>query len=125
MKYPDAIDPDKIGTYDAIAFSGGGYFYDEVLEYRVWVRPQDEKDEIHYHYFDNYAAALAFSEKTAGAEQPLALVLQKAYIAPDKDGKLEIIEEERIAEWRVEWLEHRRGPGVLEHFIQTNPAPMK
>lgn len=37
--YPAAIDSALVGTYPAHTKSGGGYFYDDVLEYRVWCRP--------------------------------------------------------------------------------------
>ena len=33
--HTDAINPEMVGEYDAHCFSGGGYFYDQVLEYRV------------------------------------------------------------------------------------------
>jgi hypothetical protein len=39
MKYPDVKEPEKVGTYPAEAKSGGGIFYDDILEYRVWVHP--------------------------------------------------------------------------------------
>ena len=34
--FPVAIDPARVGTYPADTKSGAGYFYDDVLEYRVW-----------------------------------------------------------------------------------------
>jgi len=38
-RYPLAVDPAAVGNHAGQAKSGGGYFYDEVLEYRVWMRP--------------------------------------------------------------------------------------
>jgi putative acetyltransferase len=38
--YPSAKNPDLIGTYPALAKSGGGYVWDDVLEYRVWCHPE-------------------------------------------------------------------------------------
>jgi len=35
------MNPNKVGTYPALAKSGAGYFYDEILEYRVWIHPAD------------------------------------------------------------------------------------
>lgn len=35
-KYPHGKDPSLVGTYAASAKSGGGYVWDDVLEYRVW-----------------------------------------------------------------------------------------
>lgn len=34
-KYPEVKNKDLVGTYPASAKSGGGYVWDEVLEYRV------------------------------------------------------------------------------------------
>jgi hypothetical protein len=39
-----AIDPNRVGTYSADTKSGGGYFYDDVLEYRVWCNPEKGQD---------------------------------------------------------------------------------
>jgi hypothetical protein len=36
---PEVMDGDLVGTYPARAFAGGGYVWDEVLEYRVWCHP--------------------------------------------------------------------------------------
>ncbi|MBV8575649.1 MAG: hypothetical protein JOZ58_11535 [Acetobacteraceae bacterium] len=68
-----------------MAKAGGGYVWDAVLEYRVWCHPErgapDENDGNDYYYaFVSYAEALAFSERTSGAEPPLALVQQLEYI---------------------------------------------
>ena len=70
--YPAAIDSALVGTYPAHTKSGGGYFYDDVLEYRVWCRPwqgaPDEFDgEIYYYAFATYEQAKAFSDATAGS----------------------------------------------------------
>jgi hypothetical protein len=52
--YPDAIAPDKVGDYDAFAHAGGGYTWDAVLEYRVWMHPErsapDEYDGNDYYF---------------------------------------------------------------------------
>lgn len=118
MNYPDAKDKSKVGSHSALVFSGGGYFYDEVLEYRVWVRPPSG-EEVHFYSYADYKTALDYSKETEGAEEPLVLVLQKAYIdGPTKDD-LVIIKKDRIAEWRVEWLlKGKGGSGVLEAFIE-------
>lgn len=34
--YPPVRDPDQVGTYPAAVCAGGGYVWDDVLEYRVW-----------------------------------------------------------------------------------------
>ena len=40
MEYPEVLAPDLVGTYTASAKAGGGYVWDEVLEYRVWCHPE-------------------------------------------------------------------------------------
>ena len=37
---PDVADPDRVGTYPATVGAGGGYVWDQVLEYRVWCHPE-------------------------------------------------------------------------------------
>jgi hypothetical protein len=74
---PDVIDPSLVGTYSPLAKAGGGYVWDDVLEYRVWCHPErgasDEEDGSDYYFaFATYAEAAAFSESTQGADEPLA-----------------------------------------------------
>lgn len=124
MSYPDAIDPDMVGEYPARAKSGAGYFFDHVLEYRVWCHPErgapDEYDGDDYYYaFVTYAEALAFSLSTEGAEEPLALIRQIEWVNEPEEGVFVHEKGERIAEWRVEWLSRgQRKPGDIESFIQ-------
>ena len=94
LQYPDAIDPERVGTYAASVAAGGGYVWDEVLEYRVWCHPEqgaaDEHEGSDYFYaFATYAEAAEFSEATAGAEEPLALVLQREHINELTPGEYE------------------------------------
>jgi len=46
--YPAVLDPSAVGNYEALAAAGGGFVWDEVLEYRVWRHPErgapDEAD---------------------------------------------------------------------------------
>jgi hypothetical protein len=83
--YPKAVDSDKVGEYPALAKSGAGYFYDDVLEYRVWCHPErgapDEfEGEDYYYAFETYEEARAFSEATEGSETPLVLIRQFEWI---------------------------------------------
>lgn len=123
MNYPDAIDPDRVGEYPALAKSGAGYFFDQVLEYRVWCHPErgapDAYDGADYYYaFATYGEALAFSNGRAGAEEPLALVRQFEWIDEPEPGLFRHENGERIAEWRVEWLaDGPRRPGDIETFM--------
>ena len=74
-KYPTAVDPQKVGTYPAGAKSGAGYFYDDVLEYRVWLHPEHgaialNGDQDYYYAFAEYEKAESFSTASTGAEPP-------------------------------------------------------
>jgi hypothetical protein len=123
MHYPDVLDADRIGTYPALTYSGGGFVWDEVLEYRVWLHPEngapDEEDGSDYfHSFATYAEAIAFSQRTEGAEEPLALVLQREYISEPAPGRYIHMKEERITEWPVEFLSRpKRTPGTIPDFF--------
>ena len=55
--YPTAVDPARVGTYDPLSSSGAGYFYDDVLEYRVWVHP--DKDGLPLNGDKDYFFAFA------------------------------------------------------------------
>ncbi len=120
-KYPPAIGSLKVGTYPAEVHSGGGYFYDDVLEYRVWVH--DPEGGTYYRALDTYEAALKFSKKTLDAERPVALVYQSEHISEPQQGEYKHIRKPRITEWRVEWLKGARGtteniPGFLAQHIK-------
>jgi hypothetical protein len=122
-EYPDAVDLSRVGTYSALAKSGGGYVWDEVLEYRVWCHPErgspDPEDGSDYYYaFGTYAEALAFSEETAGAEPPLALVRQLEHINEPEPGVYVHVREPRIAEWQVEFLGRpKRTDNTIPAFL--------
>lgn len=109
-EYPIAIDSKMVAEYPALAKSGGGYFYDEVLEYRVWCHPEqgavDEFDGDDYFYvFETYEEALMFSENRQVAEQPLVLLRQLEHINEPEEGVFVHVKEARITEWQVQWLE--------------------
>ncbi len=114
--YPVAVDASKVGQYPALTKSGGGYFYDEVLEYRVWVHG-DGDDE--FRAFRTFEQAARYSERTEGAEPPLVLVLQHEHVDEPEPGKFVHMKEDRITEWRVEWLEgSKRGPTTIPEFLR-------
>lgn len=124
--YPDVVDPSLVGTYSSLAKAGGGYVWDDVLEYRVWLHPErgapDEKEGSDYYYaFATYSDAVAFSESTPGAEEPLALIRQVEYIAEPQPGDYQHIKEIRIAEWPVEFLRRpRRTPNTIPDFLSPD-----
>jgi hypothetical protein len=124
--FPDVVDARLVGTYPGLANSGGGYVWDDVLEYRVWCHPergaQDEEDGSDYYYaFASFAEAANFSENTKGAEEPLALIRQIEYIAEAKPGEYRHVKETRITEWPVEFLRRpRRTPDTIPDFLSPN-----
>jgi hypothetical protein len=126
VAYPDAVDPGFVGTYSAVAKAGGGFVWDDVLEYRVWCHPEggspDLDDGSDYYYpFATYAEALAFCERTEGAEAPLALIRQREYIAEPTPGEYLHVKQERITEWPVEFLSRpRRTQNTIPDFLSPN-----
>ena len=124
--YPDAVDPTLVGTYSSLAKAGGGYVWDEVLEYRVWCHPERGSADLedgsdYYHAFATYSEALSFSQRTIGAEEPLALVRQVEHINEPTPGEYRHIKEVRIAEWPVEFLQRpRRTAKTIPDFLSPN-----
>jgi putative acetyltransferase len=122
-EYPLPVDPEKVGGYPASAKAGGGYVWDEVLEYRVWCHPElgapdDFEGNDYYHFFGSYEEALEFSESTQGAEEPLALILQREYLNEPRPEEYVHMKEERIAEWPVEFLKRpRRTERTIPDFL--------
>lgn len=126
--YPKAVDENMVSEYPALTKSGGGYFYDEVLEYRVWCRPwlgaPDEfEGEIYFHAFSTYEEAIEFSIDSEGKDKPLVLVQQLEWI-DEPDENIFIHEKgERITEWLVEWLkDSKRKANSIKDFINEKSA---
>jgi len=124
--YPDAVEPNLVGTYSPLAKSGGGYVWDDVLEYRVWCHPERgapdlEEGSDYYYAFATYSEALKCYQGEEGAEEPLALIRQLEYIDEPEPGNYCHIEEERITEWPVEFLTRpRRTPNTIPDFLSPN-----
>ncbi len=122
-KYPAVLDPSKVGDYEARAGAGGGYVWDEVLEYRVWCYPArgapDEHDGSDYYYvFETGEDAMAFADENPGTGSPLALILQREHINEPQPGVYEHVKTERRAEWPVELLRRpRRTPTTIPRFL--------
>lgn len=123
MTFPAVSDPARVGEYPPQACAGGGYVWDEVLEYRVWCYPgqgaQDLFEGSDYFYaFDSHLQAQAFADQTAGAQEPLALVLQREYIDEPEEGCYVHVRQERITEWPVTFLSRpRRTPQTIPDFF--------
>jgi hypothetical protein len=128
-RYPTAAKPEKVGRYPATAGAGGGYVWDEVLEYRVWCSPrrgaEDHADGSDYFYaFATYPKALAFSQRTRGADAPLALIRQRQYIDESTPGHYVHVKKTRIAEWPVEFLRRpRRTRRTIPDFLAPDAPP--
>lgn len=124
--YPDAVDPALVGTYPARAFAGGGYVWDEVLEYRVWCSPAAGAPDLHagddyFQAFATYAEALEWAQGQPGADLPLALVRQVEYIDEPEPGRFIHIKEPRITEWPPEFLSRpRRTPQTIPDFLSPS-----
>ena len=122
-RYPQAVDPKRVGRYPAVVYAGGGYVWDEVLEYRVWCHPEDGGDD-YYYAFATYPKALAFSKRTKGAEEPLALVRQRQYLNEPQPGIYEHVKKTRLTEWPVEFLSRpRRTRNTIPDFLAPNAPP--
>lgn len=127
-RFPVAVNPTLVGSYPHLVKSGAGYFYDEVLEYRVWTDPQSGGKDLnngsdYFQAFATYEQALRHSESEAGSEPPLALVRQVEYVNEPEEGVFEHIKVERLTEWRVEWLEgSRRLENSIPDFLASKAA---
>ena len=122
--YPVATDPKKVGTYPALAKSGGGYFYDDVLEYRVWITPRSGGDD-HFEAFATYEEAEHFAQRTTGSEKPLVLVRQFEHVNEPRKGVYEHVKGERLTEWVPAWLKGtKRGEDSIAKFL-ANPRPIR
>jgi putative acetyltransferase len=119
-RYPDAVDPSLVGSYPALAGAGGGYVWDNVLEYRVWCHPSDDEEDSsdYYFAFATYEGAQAFSASTEGAEEPLALIEQLEYIEEDEPGQFVHVRERRVTEWPPEFLTRpKRTERTIPDFL--------
>ena len=125
---PLAVDPARVGSFPATTKSGGGYFYDEVLEYRVWLHPERGAPRLtggsdYFAAFARYESALAYSQQQPGAEEPLVLVRQRESIDEPTPGKFVWDKTERITEWQVAWLEGtKRRPKSIADFLAAHGA---
>ena len=122
-QFPAVLDESLVGTYPALSKAGGGFVWDAVLEYRVWCcpaagAPGEEDGDDYYLAFFTYEAARTFAETTAGADEPLALVLQQEYIDESVPGEYVHVQEERVTEWPVAFLSRpRRTPQMIPDFM--------
>ena len=99
-----------VGTYPEETKSGAGYFYDDVLEYRVWFHPEHgaipfNGTNDYFMTFATYEPAEAVSKTLPGAEEPLVLIRQLESINEPEPGRYKHDRKPRITEWQVRWLQ--------------------
>jgi hypothetical protein len=122
VAYPLAVAPELVGTYAIESGSGAGYFYDDVLEYRVWVDPERGGERLsggsdYFEAFAQWERAEEFSKTHTGTEEPLALVRQHEWIREPEPGHYIWEKTERITEWQTRWLDgHKRTEEVSPSF---------
>ena len=126
---PAVADRKKVGTYPAHAKAGGGYVWDEVLEYRVWCHPERGAKDLdqgndYFLAFATHAEAVEFAEATQGTEAPLALILQREFIDEPEPGRFVHVSTERVAEWPVAFLSRpRRTDRTIPDFLSPDAPP--
>jgi len=128
-RYPTAINPRRVGKYPALSHAGGGFVWDEVLEYRVWCHPERGAPDVaqgndYFYSFATYPKALAFARRTRGAEAPLALIRQRQHINEPRPGQFVHVRKSRVTEWPVEFLSRsRRNRDTLRDFFSPDAPP--
>ena len=126
--YPKVNRPTEIGNYPASVYAGGGFVWDEVLEYRVWCHPENGAEDLYngddyYYSFETFEEAHNFSQSIDGAEFPIALILQKEYLDESNSGEYLHIKKERMTEWPVEFLSRpQRTENTILDFLNADPA---
>ena len=131
MPFPAVLNPELVGSYPASAKAGGGYVWDEVLEYRVWCSPHkgapDIEDRDDYYYaFATYEEAAAYAQENEGSEEPLALVLQREYIDEPETGQYVHVKQERVAEWPPSFLSRpKRTNETIPRFLSPDAPKNK
>ncbi len=123
--YPEVLDKKMVGQYPVLVYAGGGYVWDEVLEYRVWCHPEKGAEDLekgdYFYGFPTYEAAKKFADTHLGTEEPLVLILQREYIDEPEAGKYIHMKKERMAEWRLEFLSRpRRTENTIPDFFASD-----
>jgi len=126
--YPLAVDNLQVGKYAPESKSGAGYFYDEVLEYRVWFHPERGAEPVngkddYYVAFSQYEKAEGLSKSSKGSEEPVVLVRQYEWIDEPEPRRYQAEKGNRVTEWQVKWLDgSKRTPASISEFLK-HPKP--
>ena len=124
-RFPEVAAVALVGSYPAAAKSGGGYFYDDVLEYRVWVEGGAGDGNDGYSAFACYEHAKRFADATPAAQGVVALVRQKEWFDEPSKGQFVHKTGTRLTEWLPDWLgPQRRTPDAISEFRKTHAAAM-
>ena len=125
-EYPKVKDLALVGEYPGLVKSGGGYVWDEVLEYRVWCHPlvttpDIEECDDYYYAFETYEEAIEYSQSNQGCEEPLVLIFQEEYIDEIEPGKYVHVKKQRLTEWPVKFLSRpKRTETTIPDFLSPN-----
>jgi putative acetyltransferase len=125
-QHPAVADRNAVGTYPAVVKAGGGLVWDAVLEYRVWLHPERGAADVeggndYFRAFASYEEAAGFAAENAGAEEPLALVLQEEYLDEREPGRYEHVKARRLTEWPAEFLRRpRRTAETIPKFLSPD-----
>ena len=127
--YPDALCPNRVGSYPEDTLLGGGFVWDAVLEYRVWFWPHlgavDLNDGERYVFaFATFAEAQAFAQANDGADELCALILQREYLDEPEPGQFYHIKAERVTEWGLALLDRpQRTDRTIPDFLAPDAPP--
>ena len=117
--FPPAVDPKKVGSYPSLTKAGGGYVYDDVLEYRVCPHDHSGEGDDAAQTYPTYAEARKiYDEAVAAGKQAdlVVLVRQDEYIDEPEKGVYIRKKGQRITEWLPEWLD---GSKRTEELMQS------
>ena len=102
---PTAADPSVVGKNPSLAKSGGGGRWDEVIEYRVWIKDDDGMSMNAFaDYKDAHNFAVDHYVEGTWYIHVMVLIRQKWQVWLDSRGELVFNDEETITEWQPEWL---------------------
>ncbi len=119
--YPAAIHPSKVGQYPLWGDTGGGYFYDRVLEYRVWVKHADGSLTLDAFATHDEAKRFADKAETEGNRYVHLVVLVEQdpghWVDEPRAGAYKRGTSHRLTEWRTEWLDGRYNQKGMEQRL--------
>jgi putative acetyltransferase len=116
--YPLPDDLAAVGTHAAAAARDSGVFYDDVLEYRLWVRRPATTEELMFAF---PTVEDAHEARTAlGRDARLCvLVQQREPIERMEDGSYVQRSEPRRVEWPITWLvDGRPGEDAVQEVLE-------